>query len=284
MRKLLAAWLLLFSLTVCAQGDHVKLLSWNIRDLGGSKDDAEIQLMARVMRDYDVIAIQEVVAKDPAGAKAVARLVAVLDRSGADFDYRVSEPTASSSAHISERYAFIWRTSKVKLVGRPRLLSAFAKTIEREPYLAEFEWDRKRFRVANFHARPHDKQPEQEIAQLKTLMDTYADQPLFVLGDFNVVSHHTVFNPWKKRHFQLALSGQRTTLKRKPPESGDEYYAQESDNIIVPAHQVQILERGICDLVAYMGNDLERAGQISDHAPVYIIFDDFPQLRSGRSR
>ncbi len=284
MRKLLPVWLLLLSLSVAAQGDHVKLLSWNIRDLGGSKSDEEITLMAQILRDYDVIAIQEVVAKDPAGARAVARLVGTLDRMGADFDYRVSDPTQSSSSAISERYAFIWRTSKIKLIGRPKLMAAFAKTIEREPYLAEFEWQGKRFRVANFHARPHDQQPEREIAQLKTMMDTYGDEPLFVLGDFNVVSHHTVFNPWRKRNFQLALTGQRTTLKRKAPEGGDEYYAKESDNILVPAHQVQVLERGICDVVAFLRYDLERAGQVSDHAPVYIVFDDFPQLGAGRAR
>ena len=234
--------------------------------------------MAQVLRGMDVIAIQEVVAKDPAGAKAVARLASALSRTGAEYDFRVSDPTNSSSPHIRERYAFIWRTSTIKLVGRPRLLSAFAKTVEREPYLAEFEWQGKRFHVVNFHARPYSEQPEQELALFRNLPDDFAETPLFVVGDFNVVSKHSVFNPWRSRGYETALLGQPTTLRRRPPPPGEEYYIHEGDNMLVPVHQVQVLERGILDFVAFLGYDLDLANAHSDHAPVYIIFDDFPQF------
>ena len=261
-----------------AQPGNLKLLTWNVRDLGRSKSDLEIELMAHVLRDYDVIALQEVVAKDPAGARAVARLDAALDRLGANYDYRVSDPTRSSSAHVRERYAFLWRTDKLKLVSRPHLLSAFAKTIEREPYLAEFAWGDKRFRVANLHARPHDQHPEQELAQLRELPDVYADAPFFLVGDFNLVSRHSVFVPWQRRGYRLAVENQKTTLRRKLPCPDDDCYAREKDNILVPAHQVQQLEGGTLDLLAFFRGDLAAANTLSDHVPVYVIFDDFPQL------
>jgi len=53
------------------QAYAVSIVSWNIQDLGRTKDDAEIQFIAEVIRDFDIIAIQEVVAVDPAGAQAV---------------------------------------------------------------------------------------------------------------------------------------------------------------------------------------------------------------------
>jgi len=116
-RNYLLAVLLVFATAVSAQTGNCKLISWNIRDLGRTKSDAEIELMAQVLRGYDVIAIQEVVAKHPGGAKAVARLTDALDKMGADYDYSVSDPTQSSSPHTRERYAYIWRTSTVKTIS-----------------------------------------------------------------------------------------------------------------------------------------------------------------------
>ena len=283
MRRASTLPLLLLAVTLSwGQSANLKVVTWNIRDLGRSKSDEEIELMARVLRGYDVIAVQEVVAGDAAGAKAVARLAAALDRKGSDYDYRVSAPTQSSSRHICERYAFLWRTSTVRLVGRPKLLSAFAKTVEREPYLAQFEWAGKRLRIANFHARPYDQQPEREIARFNTIPDAYPDAPVLLLGDFNVPSHHTVFRPWLRRGYEVALSGQSTTLRRRLPRGGGDAYYHESDNILVPAHQVRIWERGILDVVQFCAasghvaeGGLRMANALSDHAPVYVVLSDF---------
>lgn len=233
--------------------------------------------MAKILRGYDVIAIQEVVAKHPGGAKAVARLTAALERTGADYDYIVSDPTQSSSSHKRERYAYIWRTSTIKLIGRPHLLSAYAKTIEREPYFATFEWEGKAFNVVNLHARPHDQQPEQELSALKKLPEEFDDKPLFLVGDFNLKSKHSVFNPWLKRGYQLAAVNQKTTL-RKTLQKGQDGYSREKDNILIPVHQVQLLEGGSLDILAFLRNDIDAANALSDHVPVYVVFDDYPQL------
>jgi len=262
-----------------AQTDNCKLISWNIRDFGKTKSAAEIDLMAKILRGYDVIAIQEVVAKDPGGARAIARLADALDRTGADYDYVYSNATESSSSHTSERYAYIWRTSTIKLVGRPVLLSAYAKTIEREPYFATFSWEGKQFNVVNLHARPHDQQPEQELSALRDLPNEFPDKPLFLVGDFNLVSKHSVFNPWLKRGYQLAVVNQKTTLRKKI-QKGQDGYSREKDNILIPVHQVQLLEGGSLDILAFMRNDINAANALSDHVPVYVVFDDYPQLDS----
>jgi hypothetical protein len=56
--------------------------------------------------DYDIIAVQEVVAGY--GVQAVARLSDELNRTGSKWDYIISDPT-SSSPYKTERYAFIWK-------------------------------------------------------------------------------------------------------------------------------------------------------------------------------
>ena len=270
--------LLLVATSLCAQPPtHLKLASWNVQDLGRTKSDDEIALMAQILRDYDVIALQEVVAGDPAGAQAVARLAEALDRTGNDYDYRVSDPTRSSSGAVSERYAFVWRAASVALVGRPKLIRAYAKTVEREPYLAEFAWGGRHFRVATFHGRPHDAQPEREVSLMRDLPDDFDDLPLFLAGDFNLVSRHTVFGPWRRRGYGLALENQPTTLRtRAGPAGPRDIFSREADNILVPAHRVSHLEGGLLDVPAYLRNDLAAARRLSDHVPVYVVFGEFP--------
>ena len=113
MKFLLTLLLFTFHIFVSAQ---VKLLSWNIENLGKSKSDSTIMYIAETAKNYDIIALQEVVA-GCGGAQAVARLADELNRKGAKWDYTISDPT-SSSAYKTERYAFICKTRKVKKIGR----------------------------------------------------------------------------------------------------------------------------------------------------------------------
>jgi deoxyribonuclease-1-like protein len=61
---------------------EVKLVSWNIQNFEKSKSEVEINFIANTLKNYDIIAIQEVVA-GYGGAQAVAKLAAELNRKGA---------------------------------------------------------------------------------------------------------------------------------------------------------------------------------------------------------
>ncbi|WP_431242772.1 hypothetical protein ACQ9BO_23995 [Flavobacterium sp. P21] len=98
---------------------QTKILSWNLENFGKSKTDSEINFIASTVVDYDIVAIQEVVA-GYGGAQAIAKLAAILNEKGTKWDYTISEPTSDSS-YKAERYAFIWKTSKAKLKGKPSL-------------------------------------------------------------------------------------------------------------------------------------------------------------------
>lgn len=158
MKSKLLLILLILSTTLQAQ---VKILSWNIENLGKSKSDTTIIYIASILSDYDIVAIQEVVA-GYGGAQAVARLADELNRKGNKWDYTISDPT-SSSAYKTERYAFIWKTSSVKKIGKAWLEEKYHLLIDREPYYATFEYDKKQFTLANFHAITKSRQPETEI-------------------------------------------------------------------------------------------------------------------------
>ena len=63
--------------------ENITLISWNIQDLGRTKNDEELEAIAQIIRDADIVAIQEVVA-GYGGAQAVARLHDLLNRKGSN--------------------------------------------------------------------------------------------------------------------------------------------------------------------------------------------------------
>jgi deoxyribonuclease-1-like protein len=264
MNKAFCILFLLFSNFFYSQ---TKLLSWNIENFGKSKSNQEIEFIANTIKDFDIVTIQEVVAGN-GGPKAVTKLVDLLNRKGSKWDYRVSTPT-SSSAYKTERYAFIWKTSKAKLKGKPWLEQRFHLEIDREPYYATFEIKGKNITIASFHAITKNKQPETEIKFFKFLPQEYPNLNLVFTGDFNCPQSHSVFNPLKKMGYTPILENQKTTLKIKPKKSV--YLASEFDNIFYKRNRINILKSGV--ILFYTGFvSLEEARKISDHIPIWVEF------------
>ena len=170
MHKLLRIFFLLLTTSTFSQ---VKLLSWNVENLGSSKSEKDIVFIVKTIKDYDVVALQEIVAGD-GGAQAVAKLADELNKKGTKWDYTISAPT-SSSAYKTERYAFLWKTSKVKKIGDAWLEKKYHLEIDREPYYCTFDYNGKQFTIANFHAITKSKQPETEIKYFKFLPNQYPE-------------------------------------------------------------------------------------------------------------
>lgn len=253
-----------FSLTTFSQ---TKLLSWNIENFGKSKSDQEIAFIANTIKDYDIIAIQEVVAGN-GGAQAVARLADALNQKGTKWDYSISEPTSSSS-YKTERYAFLWKTTTIKLKGKPWLEQKYHLEIDREPYFATFEIKGKNITIASFHAITKSKQPETEIKYFKFLPQEYPTLNLVFAGDFNCPQSHSVFTPLKKIGFAPILENKKTSLKTKP--KGIEYLASEYDNMFYKSSTVNYIKSDVI-LFYKKFNSLQEARKISDHLPIWFEF------------
>ena len=246
---------------------QVKLCSWNIQNFGKSKTDSAVNYMAKLLAPYDVVAIVEVVAGN-GGAQAVARLDAELDRTGSEWDYCISDPTLSSPGK-TERYAFLWKPSRVKKLGEAWLDTNYCREIEREPYLARFSENGKEFTVSAFHAITKNKQPETEIKFFKFLPSKYPGQTLLFCGDFNCPESHSVFNPLKTAHYQPIFTCQKTSLKNEC--AGTNCLASEYDNIFFDQGRVQMLASGVLEFYREFPS-LRHARRISDHLPVWVEF------------
>ncbi|WP_264520951.1 endonuclease/exonuclease/phosphatase family protein [Flavobacterium sp. N1994] len=257
--------LLLFLILTVVVHAQLKTLSWNLENFGKSKSDTTISFIANTIKEYDIIAIQEVVA-GYGGSQAVARLAEELNRKGAKWDYVISDPTSSSS-YKTERYAFLWKTASIKLIGKPWLEKKYHLEIDREPYYATFEYKSKQITLVNFHAITKSKQPETEIKYFKFLPAEYPNVNLVFLGDFNCPQSHTVFNPLRKMGWKNAFEKQKTSLRKEC--KGEDCLASEFDNIWFQSSKVTLSNPKV--LYFYKSfPTLKEARKISDHIPIAV--------------
>ena len=262
--KYIVFFLLIASTQLTAQ---VKFISWNVENLGKSKSDSTLIFIANTLKDFDVVALQEVVA-GYGGAQAVAQLADELNRKGSKWDYVVSDPT-SSSAYKTERYAFLWKTSKVSIIGKPWLELKFGLEIDREPFFATFQYNSKQFTIANFHAITKSKQPETEIKYFKFLPSQYPKLTIIFAGDFNCPQSHTVFNPLRKMGYQCAFQNQKTSLKKEC--INNNCLASEFDNMYFNTTKIRYFNSGVISFYKNF-NTLKEARKISDHIPIWFEF------------
>ncbi len=265
MRKFLLLLLVLTSFQCYSQ--NVSICSWNLKDFGKSKSNETIEIIARTLKSFDVIAVQEVVA-GYGGPQAVAKLADQLNRTGAKWEYVISNAT-SGSAYKSERYAFIWNTSRVKIIGKPWLEHKYGLLIDREPFYGRFKIANKTFTLVSYHAITKSKQPEKEIKYFKFLPPLYPNDNLIFCGDFNVPQSHSVFSPLRKMGYAPSLVNQKTSLRQKC--INNDCLASEFDNFFYHKSKINLISSGIIHFYKEFDN-LKVARSVSDHVPIFFNF------------
>lgn len=267
MKVFIVVVLVFFQVLTNTSFASISICSWNLCNLGKSKSESEIEYIANTLKTFDIVVIQEVVAGE-GGPDAVARLADALNRKGSKVDYTISDPT-KSSAYKMEKYAFIWKTSKLSKIGDAWLEKLYNLEIDREPYFATFKSEGKVFTLVNFHAITKSRQPETEIKYFKFLPSEYPNLNLVFCGDFNCPQSHSVFNPLKKMGYKPTLIGQKTSLRQKCIK--DDCLASEFDNIFYNNAKVTSIKSGVV-MFFNSFNSLKDARTISDHIPIWFEF------------
>lgn len=258
--------LLVCHFSVFSQKDEISLISWNIKDFGKTKNSEELNKIAEIVKDADILAVQEVVA-GYGGAQAVAKLTDILNRKGDKWDYVISDPT-NSPKYVSERYAIVWKTHRIKIKNRGWLISELDFLIDREPFLLHFYLDGKQLTVIDYHSRSYNKKPKSEIEALSKFVIDSLKTPIIIAGDFNVDEKMPIFNSLKKSGYRTAITNQRTTLKRSCQRT--EYLNHPIDNIFY-SKDIHKVKGRVIDFVRFC-DQLEEARKLSDHLPVYLRF------------
>lgn len=246
----------------------LSLVSWNACNFGRSKSAVTLASMARILRDADIVAIQEVSTGD-AGAQAVAKLSDELNRTGAKWDYVVSDPTVGPG---TERFAFLFKPGKVRINRRDcRLAASLRNEMDREPAIMTFYAGDRTFDVVSFHLCPDDrgkgKDPRNEVAAIGRNPKELMGRPMILVGDFNL-GHHDLDDVFERVLGGRHLIDGKTSLKAKPGKRG-EYLNREFDNVYVRG--VSVVSSSVVDIVPKEGG-LEKTRVLSDHLPVRVVF------------
>lgn len=261
----------IFTDTNTGNKQTIKILSWNLYNFGKSKEAQEIEYIAKKLKDFDIVAIQEV-STSLYGIRAVGKLADELNRTGSKWEYKISEPTSGDG---TERYAYFWKTStknaKISL-KKDWLEESIEAKVDREPYMARFEIVSKSnvkntVLIGSFHAVPTDKNPENEVVFLEEIPKRYKTDNILILGDFNLEGTHSAFDVLRKSSFVGAFDGQKTSLRLKEKD-GDPLNA-EYDNIFVETRGFDIKKAEVIHFYKDY-ESLKEARYISDHIPIWV--------------
>lgn len=290
-------------------GPSIRIATFNIKDFGDSKAKKPhvMDAIARVIRQFDVVALQEISTQDDNYIpRFLDQHVNRYAASGGDFyDARVSPRLGRGTA--TEQYAFVFNTTTIEIhptfqavvpddgdrLARDAYAALF-RTRVREPY-TPFT-----FILINVHTDP-DEVP----AELDALYEVYVrvqrtpiggatEDDVILLGDFNTrVPAASPYTPDASSrplaptdlgrlaeipHLSPLIRNQATNV------AGTRLY----DNILISAYMTrEYIDRGVFDLRRDLGFQQvltrKQVEQISDHLPVWGEFSaiEVPAYRAA---
>ena len=149
------------------QGETIRVGSFNIQVFGTSKSNKPVVMdyLARIARNFDVIAIQEIRAKDQ---DILPRFVDKINEAGRSYDYVIGPRLGRTDS--KEQYAFVFDMASIE-VDRTQLYTIDDPDdlLHREPFVG---WFRVRgppedqaftFTLVNIHTDPDETDTELDV-------------------------------------------------------------------------------------------------------------------------
>jgi len=263
--------LMLIVLITCPlNSQELNIVSWNLKDFGKTRTDDDIDMIANVIQEYDIIAIQEVVAKDRGGVKAVERLCNQLNAHQTIWKFIYSQPTNSPSGNISERYAFLYKETKVSLITA-YLIEELESYVNREPYVASFDFKGIGITIVNYHACTHQNHyPErQEIKYVTAWLRNEHYSDVVFVGDMNLNVNDKGFDSLKNS-FENVFNGEKTSLKEECVFGN--YLSKAEDNIFYSLNNFRFLNGKAINFIGTINCESVswKRNSFSDHLPILI--------------
>jgi deoxyribonuclease-1-like protein len=250
--------------------DALLICSFNIQVFGESKlaKPEVVEVLARVVRMFDIVAIQEVRAKSDS---VVPTFVQAVNANGSQYHWVIGPRLGRTVS--KEQYTFVYDTTRVEVdpssVGtapnpgdklhRPPMFARF-RTRANPPESAFTFW------MVDIHTDP-DEVPQEVDALADVFVAMQHARPdeddVILLGDLNAAPNQ--FGRIAQiPNIGWAVSGTTTNTRR----------SKTYDNIIFSrAATAEYLGRwGVLDLQSTFGLSLDDALKVSDHNPVWAAF------------
>jgi deoxyribonuclease-1-like protein len=258
----------------------IRIASFNIQVLGATKIQKPhvMDILARVARQFDVLAIQEIRARNQ---DILPQFVDRINETGRHYDYVIGPRQGRTDS--KEQYAFVFDRASVE-VDRLQLYSVEDPDdlLHRPPLVAMFrvrgppKEDAFTFTLVNVHTDPDEV--SQELNVLDDVFrlvqnDGRGEDDVIMLGDFNADDRH-LEELGQMTSVTCAIVGTPTNT------SGTQQY----DNLILCNQSTTEFtgRSGIFDFMREYNLSLEQAQEVSDHLPVWAEFYIFEGGQAGR--
>jgi deoxyribonuclease-1-like protein len=261
--------------------DTIRIATFNIQVFGESKlnDPEAMQVIVAILRNFDLIAIQEVrsVSQD-----VLPQLMALLNADGHRYDYALGPRLGRTNS--KEQYAFVFDTATIEM-DRYKLYTVDDPDdlLHREPLVG---WFRARgpapeeaftFSLATVHTDPDEV--DQELDVLDDVFFRVRDDPqrgeddAIMLGDFNAKATN-LRQLGQIRGLVRVVSGETPT---------NTLHNAQYDNILFQeTATTEFTGRGgVFDFLRQYNLTLQQAERVSDHMPVWAEFSVFEGGRVG---
>ncbi len=257
-------------------GETIRIASFNIQVFGVSKlrKPEVMDVLAHVVRRFDVVAIQEVRSKDQS---VLPQFTGLVNAKGARYDYILGPRLGRTSS--KEQYAILFDTTRIG-ADRSSVYTAAdpQDLLHREPMVA-------RFRVLGLPAEQAftftlvdiHTDPDETTTELDALADVFqavqrngsGEDDVILLGDLNVDEYH-LGRLGRLPDIAWVVSDVTTNTRR----------TKSYDNLVFnrQATTEYTGRWGVLDLMAEYRLSKDQALDVSDHFPVWAEFG----TREGR--
>jgi endonuclease/exonuclease/phosphatase family metal-dependent hydrolase len=261
-------------------GNTIRVATFNIQVFGESKANKPnvMELLARIVRQFDVVAIQEIRARDQ---DVLPRFVETINAAGRHYDYVIGPRLGRTES--TEQFAFVFDLATLE-IDRAQLYTVADPDdlLHREPLVG---WFRVRgpppdqaftFSLVNVHI-----DPDETATELNVLADVYRavlhdgrqEDDVIILGDLNVDDRHL--------GALGQVSGMTGALAGVPTNTRGTH---QFDHILFHSRAtVEFAGRaGVFDFLREYNLTLDQALEVSDHLPVWAEFSAYEGGQPGR--
>jgi deoxyribonuclease-1-like protein len=261
-------------------GGTIKIASFNIQVLGRSKlaQPSVMEVLCDVVRRFDVVAIQEVRARED---DILPRFVRQINAGGRKYDFLIGPRLGRTQS--KEQYAFVYDTATIES-DRTALYTVAdpGDLLHREPLVGSFRvrgpppGEAFTFSLINIHTDPDEARQEVDaLAQVERAVraDGRGEDDVILLGDLNA-DERNFGSLGLLPNITWVISGLPTNTR------GNQTY----DNILF--HRAATSEftgmSGVVDLMRDYRLTLDAAIEVSDHLPIWAEFSALEGGQPGR--
>lgn len=256
------------SLPPAVGGDTVTIASFNIQVFGTSKskDTKSMAVLAKIIRQFDIVAIQEIRAKDQS---ILPRFVERINAGGAHYRHVLGPRLGRTTS--KEQYAFVYNAATIELIeGSVATVPDPSDRLHRPPLIARFRVrgppTNDAFTLINIHTDPDETKTE-----IPTLRDVYdfvrqsnaAEDDMILLGDFNANEKKIRKLGWPAR-IHAAIKDLKTNTRE----------TESYDNLLFEhaATAEYTGQFGVLNFRKQHDLSLKDALRVSDHMPIWAVF------------